>query len=201
MKLLTLSTRTIAACLAATINFLAASSEAVATYSDSDFFYYSTVSDPGATIGPLVLGEDIGVNGCSSTFLGFSLCQFSDLSAFTFEWTLWDSQNNSYAVMSSFSGANAANGLETEFATGAGTYFQATGTYFIGLDIFLSSNTYVGLPNGQSVYTRQYGARGFQWGNSFEIAEALPVPEPAGFLLLLPAFALIARRERRVKAR
>lgn len=164
------------------------------------------VNSDAGTYGPVALGEDIELDACGSTFFNYynqsqshSLCSLTDLTDFALVWKAYS--NGSWAYLGVYSGSSAADGLNVTQSTGAGTFFDEVGTYYIGLYVVVSNYTYVPLPGGGSGYTAYYGNRDFDWSASFQITEATPVPEPAPLLLLIPAIAWIARRERkRVKS-
>lgn len=119
-------------------------------------------------------------------------------------------------------GGSIAN-LTATVATGAGTFFSAAGTYAIGVHIAVINDTsfaeYVtsGIDGYQGNWT--YNSRGdnltslsaaeLQNGSanngaatSALVISAPPVsvPEPSAALLLIPAIAMIARRQRRRKS-
>ena len=195
---------------------IAASIASFTTSSASATYNYFDIKADMGTYAPVSLGENISLNACGSTFHradgnpeSYSLCALSNLTSFTLTWKAFVGGN--WAVLGSFSGANAANGLQYTQATGLGSVFTAAGTYYVALWASMASTNgsgvevYVPLPGGG------YGITGndFDWSSdgttnqstswtSIQI-NAAPVPEPAGILLLLPAFALIARREKRRK--
>lgn len=187
---------------------LGASSGAQATY---NYSYFDVMADAG-TYGPISLGEDITLDACGSTFhradgssQSYTLCDLTNLTQFTLTWKAW--HDNQWTWLGSYSGNSAEDGLSVNVNTGTGTFFSEVGTYYIGLYVYVNSDTYVALPSGS------YGATGndsdlaydgstnysFDWSSSFAITEATSVPEPAAALLLLPGIVLIARRERRRK--
>lgn len=169
---------------------------AAATATDALFYYNAIDADPGL-YEPVALAGDIEVSACNSTFQDYSLCQLSDVSDFTIRWLGWDQVDGEWAYLSTFSGATAANGLNTSFSTGAGTFFDNVGSYFIGLYVQLAGNSTVVLPNSTSITSGIHGAANFQWGDSFAMTEAVTVPEPYAFLTLLPALWVMTRRERK----
>lgn len=176
-----------------------------ATGAQATYGYHSW--DPNAeagTYGPVALGEDIELDACGSSFYYYynpsyshSLCDLTDLSAFTLAWKAYTPGD--WQWLGVYSGANASSGLNVTQATGAGTFFDEAGTYYIGLYVRVQNNTWVPLPGGGHAYTAYYN-RDFDWSNAFAITDPISVPEPAPLLLLLPALAWITRRQKRLKA-
>ncbi|WP_020399311.1 hypothetical protein [Kordiimonas gwangyangensis] len=193
---------------AAALFGLMATSGAQATYG---YNYFDVLADPGS-YGPVSLGDSVSLDACGSTFhradgnsQSYSICDLSNLQNFTLGWIGVDADNTSnYQILSWFEGSNVTNGLQTTISTGAGTFFSQAGNYLIGLYVAVAGNVYVPLPYGS------YGATGNDTEltydgstntslgyTNFTVNAATSVPEPAAALMLLPAFVLVARRERR----
>ena len=159
-------------------------------------------ADPG-TYTPVVLGQSITLNGCSSTFYNaantnqsYSICDLASLSDFTLRWKASTNGTTWTWVTSTFSSNNTINGKIVTLATGAGTFFTAPGTYYIGLYLTVKNNKSILLPGGGTGYSNtDQGNKNTGTSQGFSVAN--PVPEPALALLLLPALAYIRRRERR----
>ncbi|MBL4639240.1 MAG: PEP-CTERM sorting domain-containing protein [Kordiimonadaceae bacterium] len=199
------------------------SSAANATYGSG--YYVDVLADAGS-YSPVVAGDNFQVDACSSTvhhyqkYSGqpwqpsFGICAFSTaaLSNFTLIWTA--QLGASITTLGTYTGANAINGLTATFATGAGSFFASAGNYIIGLYFEINpsnQNTHLDLPGtydygvagsdyytGSDRYTHSNGGTANNdYNESSFTVTAAPVPEPAAILLLLPAFAFIARRQRR----
>ncbi|NVJ98327.1 MAG: hypothetical protein HWE25_09250 [Alphaproteobacteria bacterium] len=183
-----------------------ASGAANATYN-----YFDVMADPGSYSG-ISLGESFSLDACGSTFHradgsseSYSLCQLSDLTEFSLSWLAW--HDGDYSWLGSYSGGSASDGLSVATATGDGTFFNEIGTYYVGLYVKADNNSYVPLPGGGWGATGGDGGLAydgstnysFAWSSSFQVTEAMNVPEPIGALLLLPGFVYIARRERKRK--
>lgn len=187
------------------------------TAAHATYNYFDVMADPG-TYGGVALGEDITLNACDSTFHradgspeSYTLCQLTDVSEFSLGWVAWhDNESTWLGIYSDTIGGSDGGieeGLTVATSTGDGTFFNEIGTYYIGLYVLVNSETYVPLPGGG------WGATGnddqlaydgstnysFAWSSSFQVTEAMSVPEPAGAFLLLPALLYAARRERRRK--
>ena len=193
---------------AAALMAFAASQGAQATY---NYNYFDVMADPGS-YGPVSLGDSVSLDACGSTFhradgssQSYSICDLSNLQNFTLGWVGVDANNtNNYQILSWFEGSNVANGFQTTISTGAGTFFSQTGNYLIGLYVAVAGDVYVPLPygsygaTGNDTQLAYDGSTNTSLGyTNFEINAAASVPEPAGALMLLPAFVLVARRERR----
>jgi hypothetical protein len=161
-----------------------------------------TLTADAGTYAPVSLGTSITLNACGSTFAGFSICDLPSTNKFGIEWFIkrqedagWTNWLQQYTY---HQGAVAPN-LQKTIATGAGTVIDIPGTYFISLHV-ISYGDVIALPGGG--YARGGTSK---WDDSltFTVSNAAPVtppssvPEPLAALLLLPGFALIARRERR----
>ncbi|TNE61259.1 MAG: hypothetical protein EP335_16270 [Alphaproteobacteria bacterium] len=171
-------------------------------------------ADPGNYSDPIVLGDDIELDACGSTFYGgnssYSLCQLSSLSQFTITWVAsTDAYNWTYITSpATYSGSNTGNGLSVSVASGSGSYFSSAGTYYIGLVVTVNNGKWISTPGG-SVYTYSDSGNvsGYYTSATFVAGSPEPspvppsVPEPASALLLLPGLAFIARRERRRRGR
>lgn len=154
------------------------------------------------------LGEDIRLDGCFSRFLnvgastGASLCwpdPFGDrtyASGSNFDWTI---VNDATSASVSYL---ASEGLTREVPLttgGAADFINAVGSYTLTLVVSSSFGEYVSLS--------PVGHFGIQPGGGFGTATAsftvtsaggpVSVPEPSAILILLPALALIGRRQRR----
>ena len=154
--------------------------------------------------------------GNGNTLPNFGLCTLSNASLSNFK-LIWTAEQVGGATteLGTYSGANAINGLNATFNTGVGSFFATAGSYVISLYLeVLEANNYTkfdlpGTQNdrgyagsdyytGSDRYTHSNGGHknnDYAQGNLSLIAAT--VAEPAAALLLLPAFALIARRQRR----
>lgn len=153
-------------------------------------------NDPGI-FDTIALGENITLNGCFSTFniggasSGPSLCyddgSFGTTSGSQFDWQL---VNDTTSASTSFTGRSVP--LTTG---GVSDFINAVGSYTLTL--------VVSSPFGEFVPLSPFGHAGVQPGGgfgtetaSFTVTSAASVPEPSAILLLLPALALIGRRQK-----
>ncbi|PCI63794.1 MAG: hypothetical protein COB37_04190 [Kordiimonadales bacterium] len=150
----------------------------------------------------------------------YGLCDFTDLSDFELTWQI--SFESVTTTLASYSGNSVVNGLAPTFATGAGSLFASAGSYIISLIVDIpDSNAWISLPDGRwarggcdagiNIDGVQYGgtgctsstspnSNGFRntgFASTTLVVNAVSVPEPSSALLLLPALALIIRRQRR----
>ncbi|MBL4838451.1 MAG: hypothetical protein JKY34_12825 [Kordiimonadaceae bacterium] len=186
------------------------------------------LADAG-TYSPVAMNDSFQVDACSSTvhdyrYYGwgqqwrpnFGLCTLSNASLSNFK-LIWTAElvGGATTQLGTYSGANAINGLNATFNTGAGSFFSTAGSYVISLYLeVLEANNYTlfdlpGTQNdrgyaGSDYYTgsdRYTHSNGGIYNNDFAQTNlsltVATVAEPAAALLLLPAFALIARRQRR----
>jgi len=183
---------------------VAPSASATYNYNYGDWDVYA---DPG-TYSPISLGDTLSLNACGSIYFNYnnpnqsaSLCDLASLTSFTLTWKakLGDAWTH---ITQTYSGSNTVNGLQVTVDTGAGTFFNQAGTYMIGLYVTVANNSWVQLPGGSWGYSNNNGGYdpgnySLEWSTSFTIAAPASVPEPLAALMLVPGFALIARRERR----
>ncbi len=197
---------------------VASTSSANATYN----YYIDVMADAGAYT-PIAMGGDLEVDACGSTvhhasriqhnrpdLFSFGLCDMPDLTEFSLTWTA--QLGNSYTTLGTFSGVNAAAGLNATFTTGTGTFFSGVGTYIISLYLDMPNNYaniplpngYIGRPGSDSGFDPNNPNHGHGWRNadlaqtSFSLTSA-PVAEPLGALLLIPGLVFIMRRQRKRK--
>lgn len=157
--------------------------------------------DPGI-FDTIALGETITLSGCFSTFVnagassGGSLCWPDPTDGFItsgadFDWTL---VNDTTAASTTF------NGLSVPLTTGgAGDFINAVGSYTLTLIVTARYG-------GEFITLSPVGHFGIQPGGVFGTETAsfsftsdggpVSVPEPSAILLLLPALALIGRRQK-----
>ncbi|WP_417451189.1 hypothetical protein [Kordiimonas sp.] len=175
----------------------AATTGASATYSSAD-----VVADAGS-YSPVSIGSDIILDACGSSFAGYSICDLPSTNKFGIEWFILrrNTQYNydEWLAQYTYHQGQVDPNLEKTINTGSGNVIDVPGTYFIGLHV-ISYHDWIQLPGGG--YAKG-GNSDWSWSGYFTVGEAGPVtppssvPEPLGALLLLPVFALIARRERR----
>lgn len=192
--------RTKSSLLAALAGICALSAPASATY----YGDWDVYSDAG-TYAPVAYGDNIQFNACSSTLFNvnnnsqsYSICDLPSMNKFRLYWYQYE-PDMGVRYMASYIGSNAVNGLTPIFATGAGTYFPIQSTYYIGLYLIAEAESYIDLPDGGQAYTGDGTLGDFRWSNAFNVTAPAPVSEPAALLLLLPALAYMARRQRRQK--
>lgn len=161
----------------------------------------AVISDPG-TYSPISLGSDIVLDACGSSFAGYSLCDLPSTNKFGIEWFILrrNTQYNydEWLAQYTYHQSQVEPNLQKTIGTGSGTVIDTAGTYFIGLHVISYGDT-IALPGGGYAWG---GASDWKWSGYFTVSEApvtppSPVPEPLAAFLLLPGFALLARRERR----
>lgn len=188
------------------ISMLAAlfvSNAAQATYPNGD-----AIADAG-TYSPIVLGENITLNACGSTFAGYSICNLPSTNKFGIEWFILKKNEqynyDEWLKQYTFHQGQVAPNLEMTLATGEGAdVFITPGTYFIGLHLISYGDT-IALPGGGYA---QGGDSDWSWSGTFTVSEGggspvtppSSVPEPMSALLLIPGLAFMARRSRRKTA-
>ena len=210
--------------LSIAVTSLTLSVGANATYNNYNS-YWDVEADAGS-YGPIALGEDIELNACASkiknvqySYISYSICDVVDTSNLSVNWFAYNDTTNAFSWLTgnvniynpTYGNANTNNVLS--IATGAGTFFNTVGSYTVGLYLAARNNTNLTI-NG---FTANFGGdwtssfstayynngtlnNGKDYASSFAIEEAEPVvsvPEPQSLLLLLPALALIAGRQRR----
>ena len=184
-------------------------------------------SDPGI-YEPVTFGDDITFDGCGSTFENFSICELNDLSDFALAWRVTpEGQDplaqgttvalyglgidvtsvNGFTENTTF-GTNVADGLNFTIGSGSNVFFPTPGSYTLQLSLLVRGRRFVELPNGNFVNTFFSGSVVRRAETVIEFVRDAPVtvPEPIGFLILLPAMAYMIRRQKklspvRVKAR
>ena len=121
--------------------------------------YYWDVSADAGSFAPVVLGEDIALDGCGSrlfvvgyTPYGTSMCDMMNLSLFGANWFAKNVDTNAFSWLTGNLGTDpnidvlnipvntAANNLQTTVSTGAGSFFSSAGTYQIGLYVAGTTN-------------------------------------------------------------
>lgn len=205
MKSVSMLSRVVAPVLFALFH-VAAAPAASATY-NYNYGDWDVYADPG-TYSPISLGDTLTLNACGSIYFNYynssqqtSLCDLASLTSFTLTWKAKLGSAWTY-ITQTYSGSNAANGLEVTVNTGTGTFFDQAGTYMIGLYVTVANNSWVQLPGGSWGFSNDNGGydpgnQSLNWSTSFTIAMPTSVPEPSAALLLLPGLVLLARRERR----
>jgi len=197
------------------------------TAAEATYYYFDIKADVGS-YDPIVLGEDLELDACgsdvhraTSTDTGtptYGLCDFNNYSIFSIGWEI--TFNGVTDTLAYFSGSSVANGLTYTAATGAGSLISQAGSYMIGLWVQFESNSSFTTPDPywvNSHYGGHYTSTGYTGNDSgyiasqsgernqdydsvaFTVTDPVTVPEPAAALLLLPAMALIARRQRKRK--
>lgn len=200
----------------------AASAMIAAPGASATYYYFDIYSDAGS-YDPLVLGEDLELDGCGSeiyradytthTAPVYGLCDLTDYSIYSISWEL--TFNNVTSTLASFVGSAVSNGLTQTIATGANTLISQAGTYTVGLWVEFESNSYFTTPepywvgnhytstgrtgNDSGYIPSQSGLRNTDYSSSSFTVSAPPssVPEPSSILVLLGGLALVARRERK----
>lgn len=121
-------------------------------------FYWDVSADAGS-FAPVVLGEDISLDGCGSrlfvvgyTPYGTSMCDMMNLSLFGANWFAKNLDTNAFSWLTGNLGTDpnidvlnipvntAAANLQTTVSTGAGSFFSSAGTYQIGLYVAGTTN-------------------------------------------------------------
>ncbi|MBO6503331.1 MAG: PEP-CTERM sorting domain-containing protein [Kordiimonadaceae bacterium] len=121
-------------------------------------FYWDVSADAGS-FAPIVLGEDIALDGCGSrlfvvgyTPYGTSMCDMMNLSLFGANWFAKNEDTNAFSWLTGNLGTDpnidvlnipvntAAANLQTTVSTGAGSFFSSPGTYSIGLYVAGTTN-------------------------------------------------------------
>ncbi|TNE61261.1 MAG: hypothetical protein EP335_16280 [Alphaproteobacteria bacterium] len=190
---------------------LATSTGAQATYGEP------IVADPG-TYGTLVLGENFSFDICGSTIQGYSLCDIVSDAKYWMGLVIRKQLQyyDQWIDVASLNGSqvDSANGLEYTIATGAGTsYIFEPGTYYVGVafSTWGQGNTMTA-SNGTVIQTGNGYYTDWTYSAVFTVAAAgttppstdpspsnppASVPEPAGFLILLPMLLGLYWQERR----
>ncbi|UTW56725.1 hypothetical protein [Kordiimonas sp. SCSIO 12610] len=177
-------------------------------------------ADPGI-YDPVTFGDDITFNGCGSSFENFSLCELNDLSDFALAWRVSPqgqdplaegttvalfglgvdvSSVNGFTENTTF-GTNVADGLNFTINSGAASaFFPTPGSYTLQLSLLVRGRQFVQLPNGNLVNTFFSGTLVRRAETVIEFARNAPVtvPEPIGFLVIIPAMYYIVRRQRKL---
>ena len=131
----------------------------VAFSSTAQATYYWDVSADAGSFAPVVLGEDIALDGCGSrlfvvgyTPYGTSMCDMMNLSLFGANWFAKNVDTNAFSWLTGNLGTDpnidvlnipvntASNNLQTTVSTGAGSFFSSPGTYQIGLYVAGTTN-------------------------------------------------------------
>jgi hypothetical protein len=181
------------------------------------------IADPGI-YDPITFGDNITFNACNSSFEDFSICELSSLTGLRLEWRATPQGQDPLAagtLIASFANNNDISQTEgatentvigNDFHDGinftidsgeASAFFPTPGDYSLHLTLFFHRRVgTVQLPNGDFVgplpgaVTRQT-----ETVINFTAAPIAPpttVPEPVGYLILIPAFYMIARRQRKL---
>jgi len=182
-----------------------------AAAADPDTINGDIVLNPGV-YDPFVIGDDIEFNACSTTFAGYSLCDLPDTSRFTIQWQAQTQDENGNTMLYDSgtcnpwgSSTSSDNCLNVTIPGDTTSNIYTSDTFFVGIHIATWSNFYIPLPNGEWAYTGGGGQDGWMWTSIARTASVsngggggpVSVPEPWAPLLLLPALALVWRRERR----
>ncbi|WP_262695469.1 hypothetical protein [Kordiimonas aquimaris] len=190
-----------------------------ATYSR----YWDVEADAGS-YAPVELGDNITLNACGSDVHragvpseSYALCDISDTSNLSVNWYVRNNTTNVGQWLTgnvSIGNENFGNVNTNELlsiTTGAGSFFNTVGTYTIGLYLAARNSSELTLGGilgnfwsdsatnfGDAVTYNTELNNGKNYA-TLTINEAVvtPVPEPESLLILLPALAVIARRQRR----
>ncbi len=151
------------------------------TTSASATFYWDVTADAGS-FAPVVLGDDISLDACSSRLhvannpsgAGTSVCNLVNVSLFSVNWFAKNITTGAFSWLTGGLGSNqnpnlyslpngtAAANSQTTTATGSGTFFDSVGTYAIGVYV-ASTTTYTNftesISNGGAPfnYTASFG--------------------------------------------
>jgi len=157
---------------------------------------FGSLEADAGTYAPIVIGGDVNISACDSVFAStagdFNLCDAPTISFVNFAWTI----TRGFGAFDSL----VLTGANQDFTSGGvGDFFSEVGTYFLNLDIDVSSNPFA-LPDGftgrilsATTADSDFSLQGIQ------IVNPVSVPEPGALLLLFPAMAYMARRQRRRK--
>lgn len=173
---------------------------------NATFPYFDVLADQGA-YSPIALGEDVTLDACSSTFLAedgtsgnFNVCDIADLTDFRFIWRV--KLDGNLIWKQTYKNGNASNGTQVSFTTGAGSIFATAGNYLITLIVRVNNNVDIALPLSGWGSTGSDGTWVSADNGLLNISKdknvgltITAVPEPYAALLLIPALALIRRRE------
>lgn len=156
---------------------------------DPDPAEWRFVAEAG-TYDTLMLGDEFTLDGCGSTFEAQLYCELTDLEEFDLVWMLGDTQ--------------IGMGRSLDLTAGLGL-FDHTGEYTVTLrwlynGRLLSDSDVITVPTG---INNNWYSPGDLIFTSLDTAIiriiSVPVPEPAGFLLLAPGLIYVARREKKKK--
>lgn len=203
--------------------------------------YWADITADAGSFAPVALGESISLNACGSTMhltgsniaYGNSICNLNNIGLYSVNWFAKNVTTNAFSWLTGGFGTNdnlslasvpdgtaAANSVTTT-GTGSGTFFDAVGTYAIGVLVATTQSasnvTYETVTNNNvnfynigikfssdnaSNLSEALAAGGNLnqhaiYSSNFEVTAPVSVPEPESLLILLPALALMGMRERR----
>lgn len=176
---------------------------------------------------PILFGDDITFDACGSTFEDYSLCELTDLSAFELTWRIaiegqdisssgtlaavfgtgGTSIDTTGQTLNTIVGEDPRDGLNFTINTEENSiFFPTPARYTIQLGLLLRGGPNIDLPDGTSVKPPSDNTVIFS-ETVIALIDApvgpplIPpttVPEPMGYLILIPAFYMIARRQRKL---
>lgn len=157
---------------------------------------FGSLEADAGTYEPIVIGGDVNISACGSIFNStqgnFNLCDAPTVSFVNFTWTITKG-------FGSFENMVLTGSDQSFTSGGVADFFAEVGTYFLNLDIDVTSNPFplpggfTGLIPSASTADSDFSLQGIQ------IVNPTTVPEPEALLLLFPAMVYIARRQRRRK--
>jgi hypothetical protein len=174
---------------------------------------------------PITFGDDITFNACNSTFQSFTLCSLESLEEFELTWRVAPEGEDILAAgtlvalygagSTSINNAGATGNttivddtprLGVNFIANTGdrsNFFPTPGRYTLELGLLVRGGTSVTI--GDDTFTVGSRTGLFTSGQTVIDIVGAPtappstVPEPAGYLILIPAFYFMARRQRKLK--
>lgn len=146
---------------------------------------------------PIAIGDNVDVSACSSFFNSsnfgtFNLCDTPTINSISFTWTV----TRLFGAFDSITVTGATFSLPSG---GAGDFFNVVGEYFLNLEVDALVNPF-DLPNGFTGRILGSTTDTDFAQNNIVITNPTSVPEPEALLILLPAMAYMARRQRRRKS-
>ncbi len=157
---------------------------------------FGSLEADAGTYEPIVIGGDVNISACSSIFNStegnFNLCDAPTISFVNFAWTI----TRGFGAFDSI----VLTGAVHDFTSGGvSDFFSEVGTYFLNLDVDVTSNPFA-LPDGFTgrILSSQTADSDFSL-QGIQIVNPVSVPEPGALLLLFPAMVYMARRQRRRK--
>lgn len=158
---------------------------------------FGSLEADAGTYEPIVIGGDVNISACGSIFastLGdFNLCDAPTIGFVNFTWTI----TKGFGTFENM----VLTGVSQSFSSGGvADFFADVGTYFLNLDVDVSSNPFA-LPGGFTGFIPSASTADSDFSlQGIQIVNPTSVPEPEALLLLFPAMVYIARRQRRKKA-